>query len=386
MAGSHPLKDRTAVVGVGETRFAKILPEDELTMACQAITLALADAGIAPEEVDGVTSYTQQSFDETMVARAVGMGDLTFFAMSGFGGGAGCSTIGLAAMAVATGQANVVVAYRSRKRGAKTTRVWAQSPNEITDHWKWSRPHGLLRPVDEMAVLMRRYMHEYGGTRDHLANIALAARKHANNNPAAVMYDRQMTRDDYMNSRWVSEPLCLFDNCLETDGASAVVIVSAERAKDCQQAPVYIHSVAQGLPKQMQIMTNYHSDDPLRSPSWAAAKNLWSQSDMGPADVQACQFYDAFTPLIIFQLEGFGFCGRGEAGAFTENGNIEIGGSLPINTSGGGLSECYLHGFNLITEAIRQVRGTSPNQVPNCEISMATSAEAVPTGAVIFRR
>jgi acetyl-CoA acetyltransferase len=382
----HPLRDRTAVVGVGETRYAKQLDEDEVTMAAEAIFAALDDAGIRPEEVDGLTSYTQQSFDETVIARAAGLGELSFFAMAGYGGGAGCSTVGLAAMAVATGQSQVAVAFRSRKRGAKSTRVWAQSPNEVADLWKWSRPHGLLRPVDEVAMLTRRYMHDYGATRDHLANVALAARRHANNNPRAQMYGRPMTREDYMAARWISEPLCLFDNCLESDGAAAVVIVSAERAKDCPQPPAFVHAVAQGLPRQMQIMTNYHGGDPLRGPSWACAPALWRDAEVGPADIDVVQLYDAFTPLILLQLEGFGFCARGDAPAFTENGNIEIGGSLPINTSGGGLSECYLHGFNLITEAVKQVRGTSPNQVKDCEFSMVTSAEAVPTGAVIFRR
>jgi len=136
-------------------------------------------------------------------------------------------------------------------------------------------------------------MHEFGATRDHLANVALASRKHANRNPAAQMYEKKMTREDYMNARWISEPLCLFDNCLETDGALAVVVTSAERARDLKQPPALIHSFAQGLPPQHQTMTNYFTDDPLRGPAWTAAKRMWEMADVTPADVKVAQLYDA---------------------------------------------------------------------------------------------
>jgi acetyl-CoA acetyltransferase len=243
-----------------------------------------------------------------------------------------------------------------------------------------------VRPVDEVALLMRRYMHETGATRDHLANVALAARRHGNMNPRAVMYGRPLTRAQYMEARWISEPLCLFDNCLESDGALAVVITSAARARDCPQAPAYIHAWSQGLSRQHQPMTNYHSENPLKSTSSAAAANMWRQSDFRPKDVQVAQIYDAFTPLILFSLEAYGFCGPGEAPAFSENGALELGGRLPINTSGGSLSEAYIHGMNLVTEAVRQIRGTSTAQVADCTVSLVTSAAAVPTGAVLLRR
>jgi acetyl-CoA acetyltransferase len=287
-------------------------------------------------------------------------------------------------MAVATGQADVVVAWRSRKRGS-SPRMWATRQTLHSAPGQWAQPYGVVRPVDEVALLARRYMHEYGATRDHLANIALACRRHANLNPNAVMHERKLTREDYFAARWIAEPLCLFDNCLETDGALACVIVSAERAKDCRQKPVYIHSAAQGLPEQFTAMINYWAPDPLRGPSWACAPHLWRQADFGPADVKVAQIYDAFTPLILLSLEGFGFCGRGEGAAFTEDGNIELGGRLPINTSGGGLSEAYVHGFNLINEGVRQMRGTSTAQVPDADTCLVTSAEAVPTSALLLR-
>jgi acetyl-CoA acetyltransferase len=234
-------------------------------------------------------------------------------------------------------------------------------------------------------MLTRRYMHEFGATRDHLANVALALRKHANRNPNAVMFDRPMTRADYMSARWISEPLCLFDNCLETDGALACVIVPADRARDCPHRPAYVHSFAQGLPAQHHTMVNYWGADPLRGPAWVCASQLWRTADFGPSDVKVAQIYDAFTSLIPLSLEGYGFCDRGEGAAFTDGGAIELGGRLPVNTSGGGLSEAYVHGFNLINEGVRQLRGTSTAQVAGADTCVVTSGEGVPTSAVLLR-
>src|SRR5205823_5138173 len=305
----------------------------------------------------------------------------------GFGGGAGCGVVGQAAMAVATGQCNVAVAWRARKRAAKASRPWAQVSRRITGHWQWSRPFGVIRPVDEIAMLTRRYMHEFGAGREHLANVAVAFRKHANRNPAATMHDKLLTREQYMDARWISEPLCLFDNCLETDGALAVVVVSAERARNLKQPPVYIHAFAQGLPPQHQTMTNYFTDDPLRGPAWTAARRMWEMAEVTPADVKVAQLYDAFSPLIILSLEGYGFCARGEGGSFTDDGNIEWpNGRLPVNTSGGGMSEAYVHGFNLILEGARQIRGTSTAQVEGADVSLVTSGEGVPTSAIVFTK
>jgi acetyl-CoA acetyltransferase len=379
------IKDRTAIVGIGQTAFAKHLQPSEKALACQAIVAALDDAGIDPSEVDAFASYTMEETDEVEIAKSIGAADVTFFSKVGFGGGGGCATIGHLAMAIATGQANVGVAWRSRKRGSGA-RPWANTVVQLPTPAQWSRPWGLLRPVDEIAMLTRRYMHEFGATRDHLANVALACRAHANRNPNATMHDRPLTREEYMASRWISEPLCLFDNCLETDGALATVIVSAERAKDCRQPAAYIHSFGQGLPAQHHTMVNFWNEDPLRGPAWTAGEILWRNADLKPADVKVAQIYDAFTTLIPLSLEGYGFCGRGEGAAFTEDGALELGGRLPTNTSGGGLSEAYVHGFNLILEGVRQIRGTSTAQVPDADVSLVTSGEGVPTSAVLLRR
>jgi acetyl-CoA acetyltransferase len=372
------IKDKAAIVGVGQTAFAKQLPGTEKELACRAVLAALADAGLSPDDVDGLCSYTMESTDEMDLARTLGLGDITFFAQTGYGGGAGCATIGHAAMAVATGQADVVVAWRSRKRGGgAATRPWATRVGRLPAPLQFTRPFGLLRPVDEIAMLARRYMHEYGATREHLGAVAVNCRAHANHNPNAVMHGKPMTMDDYLAARWISEPLCLFDNCLETDGALAAVVVSAERARDLPQLPVHVHAFGQGLPRQHQTMTNFFTDDPLEGPSYACARALWRHADFTPADVDVAQLYDAFTPLIPLSWEGYGFCRRGEGKDF---------GGVPYNTSGGGLSEAYVHGFNLIVEGVRQLRGTSTSQVEGAETCLVTSGEGVPTSALLLRR
>lgn len=379
------LKDRAAIVGIGQTAFAKKLEPSEKVLACRAILAALDDAGIAPAEVDGLASYTSETSDEVEVARNVGLGDVTFFSQIGYGGGAGPATVGHLAMAIATEQCRVGVAWRSRKRGSGG-RPWASGRPAATPSALFTRPFGLLRPVDEIALLTRRYMHEYGATREHLANVAVAVRNMANRNPHAMMHAKPLTREAYLAARWISEPLCLFDNCLETDGALACVLVAADRARDCRQPPAWVHAFGQGLPSQHHTMVNYWCDDPLRGPAWTCADQLYRHSDIRPEDVPVAQLYDAFSPLIPLSLEGYGFCERGEGAAFSEDGALELGGRLPVNTSGGGLSEAYVHGFNLIVEGVRQMRGTSTSQVSDAESCLVTGGEGVPTSALLLRR
>jgi acetyl-CoA acetyltransferase len=357
------LQDATAVVGIGQTAFGKGLEDTELSLACQAVSAAIDDAGLTPADVDGLAMFSMEDGREVDIARNVGLGDITFFTEVGYGGGAGCGVVGQAAMAVATGQCNVAVAWRARKRSAATSRPWSQVADRLAGHQQWSRPFGVIRPVDEIAMLTRRAMHQYGYTRDHLANVALAFRKHANRNPAATMGHKELTRQQYLD------------------------ITSAERARDLPQPPAYIHAFAQSIPQQHQVMTNYFCEDPLLGPAWVCARLLWARSDFQPADVSVAQLYDAFSPLIPLSLEGYGFCERGEGGAFTDGGALEAPhGRLPTNTSGGGMSEAYVHGFNLVLEGVRQIRGTSTNQVDDATCSLVTSGEGVPTSAVLFRR
>ncbi|HQR02779.1 MAG: lipid-transfer protein [Proteobacteria bacterium] len=380
------MKDQVAIVGIGETSFGKGFTESELELGCSAIRNALQDAGIAAGEVDGVACYTMEETPEFEYARNLGFGDLSFFSRVHYGGGAGCGIVGQAAMAIATGQANVAVVWRARKRSGKASRVWAQTPPRLNNHWKWSQPWGLLRPVDEVALLARRYFHDHGASRDTLGHIAVTLRNHALNNPRAMMHNRPLSLAEYQAARMISDPLCLFDNCLESDGAVAVVLARRDHAQDCRQRPAYIHAWSQGLARGQQNMPDVFGADPFASASAVAARKLWQGSDIGPADIQVAQIYDAFSPLILFSLEAYGLCGRGEAAAFVESGGIAVnGGRLPVNTAGGSLSEAYIHGFNLITEGVRQLRGTAQNQVAGAATCLVTSCDATPTSALLLR-
>jgi acetyl-CoA acetyltransferase len=334
-----------------------------------------------------MVSYTVDTTLDSTLSCMIGSGDLTFFANSQYGGGAGPGCVGLMAMAIAAGHCNVGVIWRSRKRGSGG-RPWAGGGAAplVALAAEFTRPAGVVRPADEVAMLTRRYMHDYGVTREQLANVALSFRRNASSNPAAMMRGRPLTLDEYLGARWISEPLCLFDNCLETDGALALVMVGADRARDLPQPPVYVHSAAQGAPSRMVVQTNFFNDDPLRAPSRVCGASLFARSDIAPSDVDVAQIYDAFSPLVLWALEGYGFCGVGEAGSFVEDGALEVGGCLPVNTAGGSLSEAYVHGFNLIVEGVRQMRGTAVNQVPDAASCLVTGSETVPTSAVLLRR
>lgn len=379
-------KDQTAIVGIGETEFAKRLDDTEWVLACTAIKAALDDAGIHPSDVDAMGCFSQEVTPEFDIARSLGFGDVHFLNQVAHGGGAACGVLGQVALAVASGIANVGVVWRSRKRGDPTQRQWAGVQPRVTDHWKWSRPQGLLRPVDEVAMTMRRYMHEHNVTREQLATVALSQRAAANGNPRAIMREKPMSMDDYMNARMISDPLCLFDNCLESDGAIALVITRSVDVDLQRQQPVYLHAFSQGMSSQHQLMTDYHGADPLRSSSWTTASNLWRQSDIQPNDIKLAQFYDAFSPMILYCLEAYGFCRRGQAGNFIAEGGMGKNGRLPINTSGGSLSEVYLHGMNLLTEAVRQLRGCAANQVKDADTCLVATCDSTPNGAVVLRR
>jgi acetyl-CoA acetyltransferase len=230
-----------------------------------------------------------------------------------------------------------------------------------------------------------RYMYEYGATSADFGRIAVADRKHAATNPKAWFYEQPITIEDHQSSRWIVEPLHLLDCCQESDGAQALVVTTPERARDLKQPAVIINSAAQGAGVEQDMMTSYYRDSITGLPEMGLiARQLWNTTGLGPADIQTAIIYDHFTPLAFPQLEEFGFCGRGEAKDFVADGTIELGGRLPINTHGGQLGEAYIHGMNGIAEGVRQVRGTSVNQVPDVEHVLVTAGTMVPTSALIL--
>ena len=379
------MRRAAAIVGIGQTEFSKNIGRPERTVALEAIRSALQDAGLDPREVDGLVRFDMETTTEVEIARNLGLENVRFFSEIAYGGGAGCGTVAHAAMAVATGQASVVVCWRARNRGSGG-RPWAATGSGVGGDAQFTAPYGLVRPVDQIAMLARRHMHEFGTTSEQLGAVAVAARKHAVANPNALMRE-PMTIADHQASRLISEPLRKFDCCLETDGALAVVVTSVERARDLRQAPAVVLAAAQGMGPEHTVMTDYHGPHFLQTPSTWAARDLFASAGVAPADVDCAQFYDAFTPLVLLSLEEFGFCKPGESGPMAASGALEWpDGALPSNTSGGGLSEAYVHGFNLVLEGVRQIRGTSTSQVEDAEISLVTSGAGVPTSALLLCR
>jgi acetyl-CoA acetyltransferase len=249
-------------------------------------------------------------------------------------------------------------------------------------------PYGMLTPGQVFAMIAQRHMTEYGTSEKELGHIAVACRARANANPSAQMHDREMSIDDYLDARMIARPLRLFDFCLETDGACAVIVTSAERARDCAKPPVLIRAVAQGGLPDPQPGIMYPvlmRSDITTLPSRTVAKRLFERAGLGPDDIDVAQLYDCFTITVLLQLEDYGFCAKGEGGPFAASGAIDLGGSLPINTGGGHLSEGYIHGMNHIVEGVRHMRGESTNQVPGAETCLVTSTALPPGSALILR-
>ena len=379
---------KTAIAGIGQTEFSKDSGRTELRLAIEAIQAALKDAGLGPKDVNGMVTFTLDRNDEIDIARNMGIPELTFYSRVPHGGGAAGGTIHQAAMAVATGMADVVVAYRAfnerswHRYGIPRDRQPAPTADMV--HYSWITPFGLSTPASWVAMFARRYMHEFGATSEDLGRVTVADRKHAATNPDAFFYQRPITLEDHQASRWIVEPLRLLDCCQESDGAVAIVVTSAERARDLPQPPALIEGVSQGVSYEQWSMNSYYREIISDLPEMGlVARQLWEQSGLGPQDVKAAMLYDAFTPMVLVQLEEFGFCGRGEAKDFVRDGGIEIGGNLAVNTNGGQLGEAYIHGMNGIAEAVRQVRGTAVNQIDALEHALATGGTGVPTSAVL---
>jgi len=250
---------------------------------------------------------------------------------------------------------------------------------EYAAAWIDERPNLRPKTIRLYRYLLRSYLRPAFGA------VAVADRRHAAVNPAAWFYGQPITLADHQASRWIAEPLRLLDCCQESDGAVALVVTSLERARDLRSAPAVIRAAAQGAGPDQFTMTSYYSGDLTGLPAMGVvARQLWAQSGLGPAAIRTAILYDHFTPYVLMQLEELGFCPRGEARHFIAGGAIEVGGALPLNTHGGQLGEAYVHGMNGIAEAVRQVRGTSVNQVPGDGAVLVTAGTGVPTSGMVL--
>jgi acetyl-CoA acetyltransferase len=382
------LKDQAAIVGIGQTEFSKNSGRSDLQLACEAVRNAIADAGLRPSQIDGMTTFTMDLSDDIEIARSVGIGGLTFQSQIPHGGGAALGVLMQAAMAVATGAAKYVVCYRDLNGRSGQRYSSGVSGNLITSdaiHWSWYIPSGLMTPTSWVAMVTRRYMHETGCTSRDLAEVAVSTRKYAVRNPNAIFYQRPLSIEEHQSSRMIVDPLRLYDCCLETDGACACIVTTPERARDLAKPGALIRAVAQGAGPDQESMTSFYRPDITELPELGiVARQLYEVSGLTPADVDAAILYDAFTSIVLFQLEAYGFCKRGEAKDFVKNGNLDLGGRLPVNTHGGQLSEAYIHGMNGVNEGVRLIRGTSINQPARADHVLVTAGVGVPSSAMIL--
>jgi acetyl-CoA acetyltransferase len=389
------IRDRAAIVGIGQTPFGRALGRSEYDMALEAILAACADAGVSPKAIDGIVRYDMDTTDEEMLLAALGNPLVRCFLSTAWGGGGAASVLVLAAAAIAAGMAHTVLVYRSRARGKQSVygtdrhqggRYWERLDARLPGLNQWHVPHGLVAAFQEMAMIAMRHRIDYGTTDAQYAEVAVAFRGHAVRNPHAVMRT-PMTVADHHRSRLIADPLRLFDCCIETDGAVALVLTSAERARDLRQRPAYLLAGAMAGGGHHIRLSTFFDRDRADDGAPRVARQLWAMAGIAPQDVDVAFFYDFFTPLVIMGLEDYGFAAPGEGGPFVAGGALAWpDGRLVCNTNGGQLSEAFIHGLNNAVEAVRQIRGTSTSQVPDCRLAFVAGANTDPTGAVVLRR
>jgi acetyl-CoA acetyltransferase len=371
------VKDRACIVGVGETAYSRGAGSGRSALALQleASMRAIADAGLSPREIDGVLPFPNLGSAEEIAAN-LGCENLRFAATVHMGGAAPVASLQAAASAVAAGVVRHVLipggwnGYSGRRTRAIVAEDVRSRPGGASAR-DYYLPHGLTAPPQWYALIARRHMHEFGTRPEQLGAIAVAMRKHAQLNPAAVMRGRPLTLEEYLASPMLADPYRLFDCCLETDGAAAVVVGSAERARDLPRRPVFVMGVAAAQPHPADDITNRR--DFFETGLSLAAPRAFAMAGVTPRDVDFAEIYDCFTFEVLQQIEEAGFCARGEGGAFVEGGRIELGGELPVNTHGGLLSEAHVLGISHVVEAVRQLRGEAgARQVKDAEIGLVT--------------
>lgn len=377
---TRSLRGRVAVVGIGESTYYRHgqSPDPEFKLALQAILAACGDAGLDPREIDGFASFSDDRNEATRLAAALGTRRLRSATMQWGGGGGGCcAAVANGAAAIATGQADCVVAFRALAQGQYGRFGQTTGIDSISGEKAYLMPYGVLAPPQRFAMRVRRFMHEHDIAQEALRAIALASYHHAQANPRAVMYGKPLDAQRYDESRWIAEPFHLYDCCMENDGAAAVILVDAERAKDFPNHPVYLLGAASG--SGFRAGAHPHNAPAYASASFATvAPDLYRMAGVAPTDVGVVQSYENFTGGVLMALIEHGLLQPEEANAFMTLDNlIAPSGRLPLNTSGGNLAECYMHGFELVLEAVRQVRGTSTSQALRNDVALVIGGPMV---------
>jgi acetyl-CoA acetyltransferase len=391
-------KLRPCIVGLGQTEFSRRSGRSELQLALEAVVAAMSDAGLDVGDIDGLIRYTWDTTGEAALINALGLPHITYYSEVEYGGVNCCATLSHATAAIEAGLASCVVVYRSLNarsgtrfgRGERHIEIDGANGIVVSSELpadEYTAPFGLLAPAQFHALYARRYFTQYGiddalGTA-MLGSVAVTQRRFANKNPRALFYDRTLSTEEYRDARIIAEPLRLYDLCLETDGAMALVVVSAELASRLASRPVEILAATQAAREHTLPMALYDDSLHALAPE-GAAQDLFGRAGVRPDEIDVAEIYDATSILVPIALEDFGFVDRGSAVRFLTAGENDLGGKLPVNTHGGLLSEGYFHGLNTIGEAVRQLRGESPNQVSNAQTAFVTCRGA--SSAVLARR
>jgi acetyl-CoA acetyltransferase len=377
---------RPCIVGLGQTEFSRRSGRPELELALEAIAAAIADAGLDVADIDGLVRYTWDSSGEAAVVAALGLRHVSYYSEVEYGGVNACATLSHAAAAIDAGLASCIVVYRSLN--ARSGTRFGRGERHLVVHGdegivvsrelpadEFTAPFGLLAPPHVHALYARRYFAQYGITDEvgtaMLGSVAVTQRAYANKNPRALFHDRKLSMAEYEGSPMMAAPLRLHDLCLETDGAMAIVIVSPLLASRLPSRAVEILAATQAVQAHSIPMALYGESLHSLAPEHAAPA-LFQRAGVEAADIDVAQIYDATSILVPIALEDFGFIERGEAADFLISGGNDTGGRLPVNTHGGLLSEGYFHGLNTIGEAVRQLRGESPNQVADARLAFIT--------------
>ena len=388
MSSRRSLRGTVAVVGVGETEYYRWgqSPDPEFVLTLKAVLAACEDAGISPSEIDGFSSYSNDRSEASRLAAALGINDLRFAAMQWGGGGGGtAAAVANASAAIATGQAECVVVLRALAQGQFGRFGQGSRARTVSGPAAFTLPYGLMSAAHMFAMRVNRFMHDHGVGQEALRAVALASYQHAQTNPRALMRGRPLDEAGYDASRWIVEPFHLFDCCQENDGAAAMVLVPAERAKDFAHRPCYVLGAVSG--SHHRAGASVHNDPSYATSSFTTvAPRLYEMAGVQPSDVDVLQSYENFTGGVVMAMVEHGFCTTEEVNEFFRVDNLTApGGRLPLNTSGGNLAEAYMHGLGLTIEAVRQVWGRSTNQVPDVDVSMMIAGPMVtPVSSCVF--
>jgi acetyl-CoA acetyltransferase len=384
--------DGTSIAGIGWTSYSRNSGVSVEQLAVDAIRAAADDAGLDVRDIDGLVTFGLcDTAYSGVVGTSLGLKDLHYFSDHTAGGNVACAVVIQAAMAVATGQAKHVAVYRALN-GASGIRYGGGSWSQMmatTSLFSDSEPQfldtcGLTMPAQHFALLARRHMVKYGTDHRDFAAVAITSRNHAALNDRAQMR-KPMTLDDYEASPWIANPFRLLDCCVQTDGGCALIVTSADRARDLRKPPVRIRSGASAGRAARGVMWTNFAEDHARCYADQIADRLFAGAGIARDDIDFAEIYDCFTYSVLVQLEDFGFCAKGDAGAFFREGHASLGGSLPINTHGGLLSEGYIHGLNSVTEAVIQLRGEAgARQVNDAAFGLVTAGGAANSGSALI--